>query len=170
MSSLISRVKSAALLHGDFTLRSGKKSNVYLDVRKVYGDPALLNDLVDNLYSAMNGKEATCVAAYGFGGQPLASVMSSRHGLKLVAIRENVKDHGTGQQIEGYIPNSSDRVIIPDDVFTTGSSLKEVTSIILPTGAKIIKYGVVVNREQGDPKQLPAPLVWLMTAKQVMES
>ena len=171
MNNLVSRVKATGLLQGDFTLRSGRKAKYYLDVKKSFGDPRLLNDLADSLYELMRELKPTCVVAYGFGGQPIADVMASRHvELKLTRIRDSLKNYGTGRQIEGYEPNSFDRVIIPDDVFTTGSSLKDATKIIQPTGAQIVSYGVIVNREEGDPSSLSAPLVWLMTAREVMKS
>ena len=169
MDNLIDKVRAKVVLHGDFTLRSGRKADTYFDVKRAYEDPDLLNCLVDRLYELMLGEEATCVVGYGVGGEVLADVMSSRHpNLKLTRVRENLKDHGTGKQIEVYEPNQSDRVIIPDDVFTSGSSLKRATEIIKPTGARIIRYGVVVNREEGDPKILSAPLVWLMTARDIL--
>ena len=169
MISLAKRVRDASLLEGEFTLRSGRKSNYYLDIKKSYGDPSLLNDLVDGLHSIMD-PSATCVVGIGFGGIPLASVMSSRHNLKLCNLRDDVKDYGTKKSMEAYEPTSKDRVIVPDDVFTTGSSLKRATEIIKLTDAKIIQYGVLVNREEGDPSELDAPLVWLLTLKQIIDA
>jgi orotate phosphoribosyltransferase len=164
MDDFVSRVREKSLLRGDFTLRSEKKSDVYLDVRRAYGDPRLLNEIVDRLIGKMDPhKIATCVVGYGFGGIPLASAMASRHGLNLTNLRDDPKSYGTQKQIEGYEPNSSDRVIIPDDVFTSGSSLITATEIIKPTRAQIISYGVVVNREEGNPSVLDASLFWLMT-------
>lgn len=168
-NDLISRVREVSLLRGDFTLRSGKKSKFYLDVKRAYGDPGLLNSLADALYLDMDcDKKATCVAGYGYGGRPLADVISSRHGLNLIQIRDEPKGHGTQKLIEGYEPDQSDKIIIPDDVFTSGGSLRKATEILLPMGVEIIKYGVVVNREEGHPDTLPAGLVWLMTAKEVI--
>ncbi len=168
MDNLIQRVKEKSLIYRDFTLRSGKKSKYYLDVRRAYSEPDLLNYIVDRLYDLMDGKVATCVVGYGVGGEVLADVMSSRHlNLRLTRVRENKKNHGTGKQIEVYEPTQSDRVIVPDDVFTSGSSLRKATEIIKPTGAQIIRYGVVVNREEGDPNVLSAPLVWLMTKSEM---
>lgn len=164
MDVFTQRFVDISLLRGDFTLRSGRKSKFYLDIRKSYGDPELLNGLADRLWDAFNC-ETDCVVGYGFGGIPLATTISSRHNLRLVNIREDRKDHGTGQQIEGYQPKPGDRVIIPDDVFSTGSSIKRATEIIRQTGAEIVKYGVVVDREEGDPSSLEAPLVHVFTKR-----
>ncbi|MFH1290824.1 MAG: phosphoribosyltransferase family protein [Nanoarchaeota archaeon] len=168
MFDLTSKMREVTLLEGDFTLRSGRKSRYYLDVRRAYRDPELLNQLVDSLYALLDDAEPTCVAGIGLGGQTLAAVMASRHGLRLTQLRDEAKAHGTGNQIEVYKPTPEDRVIVPDDIFTTGSSLLRATEILKPTGAQIVRYGVIANREEGDPSVLPAPLVWLITAKKIM--
>ncbi|MAG38315.1 hypothetical protein CMI45_02935 [Candidatus Pacearchaeota archaeon] len=168
MDKFVSELKDACLLKGEFTLRNGKKSDVYLDIRRAYGYPRMLNMIVDKLNELIDPHtEATCVVGYGFGGMTLANVMASRHGLNLTNIRDEPKTYGTQKQVEGYEPRPSDKIIIPDDVFTSGSSLIRATEVIRPTGAKILRYGVVVNREEGDPNVLDAELVWLMTKSEM---
>lgn len=163
---LLVRLRDVALLRGTFTLRSGKTSNFYLDVRKAYGNSELLNELADRLWEKMNC-DANCVVGYGFGGIPLATTIASRQGLRLTNLRDEPKNHGTQKQVEGYEPCPEDRIIIPDDVFTTGSSLKKAMEIVSPSRAKIIKYGVIVNRQEGDPSILGAPFVYLFTRTEV---
>jgi orotate phosphoribosyltransferase len=97
-------------LKGEFTLRNGKKSDVYLDIRRAYGYPRMLNMIVDKLNELIDPHtEATCVVGYGFGGMTLANVMASRHGLNLTNIRDEPKTYGTQKQVEGYEPRPSDK-------------------------------------------------------------
>ena len=153
------------LKKGNFTLRNGKESNIYLDVKKAYGDSYLLNSLADNLWKIID-KRTTCVAAYGVGGIALATAISSRSNVRLSIIRQEVKNYGTQQKIEGHVPAAEDFVTIVDDVFTTGSSFREASEIIKETKANILGYAVVVNRQEGKEK-LEAPLSFLYRAEEI---
>lgn len=137
-------------------LRSGETSDFYLDVKKAYGYPRAVNAIADGLWKRID-RRATCIATKGYGGLSPASVISSRHDLKLTLARDKPKTHGKGGWIDGYVPNEQDMIALVDDVFTTGSSLKEL--------AKIIGTYVVVKRGQGN---LPFPLTYLLTAEDLL--
>lgn len=153
---------------GQFQLRSGRTSDHYINVREGYGDPVLLKGIAREMLDLID-RRTTCVVGYGFGGIPLATALSLEGGFKLCTVREKPKEHGMGQQIESYTPTADDFLTIPDDVFTSGSSLREATEIVKSTGATIVGYCVVINREQGDPSILGAPFKNLYTGKEVME-
>ena len=167
MSNLLTRLAPAVVQRGDFILRSGKSSKHYLDIRVAYGDHSLMKDLACEMIPHID-KRTTCLVGYGFGGIPLATAISLHGGFKLCLVRDKPKEHGKNQQIEGYTPREEDFLTIPDDVFTTGSSLKEATRIVQSLGAPIVGYTVVVNREEGDVNSLTAPLKFLYTAKQLI--
>lgn len=173
MSSLARRIKEIALLNGHFTLRNGAESDVYLDVKRVYGFPSLLNKIADELWGEFSVncmEDITCVVGSGSGGNPLARVISSRSYVYCSEIRDQPKSYGTKAQIEGYPLSEKDRVIIPDDVFTTGGSLRETTEIVRATGAKVIGYGVVVNRSGEDISEFEGiPIFSLFTAEEIMQ-
>jgi|SRR3989344_7607130 len=117
---------------GNFTLTTGIVSNLYFNMKKAYGSPNILNKLSEELYRLL-GKDITCIGCLsGIGGLPLASVISAKYNLPLTLVRESKKGHGSKNQIEGYIPNKSDRIAIIDDVFTTGFSLMKVINILEP--------------------------------------
>ncbi|MBI3334862.1 hypothetical protein HYZ97_05225 [Candidatus Pacearchaeota archaeon] len=168
MDDLIRRLKEEGILSkGDFALRNGQRSNSYFNIKKAYGNPSLLNELADALYLLMDeNREATCIAGYGIGGSVLATVISSRNHLHLTLLRDSQKEYGTRRQIEGFLPCANDKLLIPDDVFTTGGSLKRATEIIKPTGAKIVSYGVILHRGGEKASHLSAPLFWLMTEEE----
>lgn len=168
MDEFLARLAQVVLKKENFTLRSGRTSSYYIDMKLAYGDSVLMNNLADNIWGLMD-KRATCVAEYGIGGR-IAEVISSRHGLKLAIIRPEEKEHGTKKRIEGYIPTSSDFLVIPDDVFTTGSSLREATKAIEPTGARILEYIVLVDREEGDYSSLKFPLKSVYKVKQIIDA
>ena len=146
--NLIEELKNKNILKfGDFTLRSGVKSNYYCDVKEAIGDPKLLALIVKHLIKFVP-KNATCIAGSGYGGITLSSLVAYKLGLPLVLVRDKIKNHGTKKSIDGYVPNKTDRICIIDDVFKTGGSIAETTSNLLATGAKILKPIVVLNRSK----------------------
>ncbi|MEK7177108.1 MAG: phosphoribosyltransferase family protein [Patescibacteria group bacterium] len=147
-------------------LRSGLQSSFYCDIKKVYGYPRILSELVKEI-SKLIPKDITCIAASGYGGLPLAVATSSALNLKFTAVRDKAKKHGRGGFIDGYVPNKSDKVLIVDDVLTTGSSIKETYSILRKTKAKIICAVVVVKR--GNVK-LPIPYKYVFAIEDLIKN
>src|SRR3989344_7232180 len=110
---------------GKVTLRSGKETDFYIDLKKAYGYPKLLAALVTEMNKLVPQK-ATCIATIGQGGIPLAVLVSQKLNLKLVLVRDKPRKHGTKKTIDGYIPLRKDKVVVVDDVFTTGSSIRDI--------------------------------------------
>ena len=69
--------------------------------------------------------------------------------MNLTLVRDEPKKHGKGGWIDGYVPNEQDKVVLVDDVFTTGGSLRKLIKILEPTKAEIIGVYVVVKRGEG---------------------
>jgi len=129
-------------------LTSGKTSDYYCDIKKSFADPEvsrLISDLIIE-DSLLDG--ATSVAGFGLGGITLATAVSLISGKKLCLVRETQKKYGTEKQIEGYIPNVKDKVVLIDDVLTTGKSLIFAHKILKnKTRCDVISGIVVVKRE-----------------------
>jgi orotate phosphoribosyltransferase len=143
---LIKYLKSKNVLKfGEFTLRSGTKTHYYCDIKEALGDPELLDLLTKGLIKLVP-KNTTCIAGSGYGGITLASLVSYKLKLPLVLVRDKIKNHGTKKLIDGYVPIAKDRVCIVDDVFTTGSSIRETKKKLMKTKTKITKAIVVLNR------------------------
>lgn len=134
-------------------LKHGDESDYYIDVKKAYGEPSILSPLCHILWQQIEEElkeKPTCVAASGYGGLPPAVILSTKHRLRLAMIRDEPKKHGKGGLIDGYVPTEKDRVLIVDDVTTTGGTLVRIDEILKPTGAEIIGYWVFVKRGEGD--------------------
>lgn len=133
------------LTYGDFTLRSGVKTDYYCDIKEALGDPELVTILTDALVKIVP-KGATCIAGSGYGGITLASLVAYKLKLPLSLVRDKIKDHGTKKSIDGYLPTNKDRVCIVDDVYTTGSSIRDTKEKLTPTKVKFSKAIVVLVR------------------------
>ena len=149
---LVRKLLDCGIIHkGKVVLRSGKKADFYIDLKKAYGQPELLAALVAEM-SKLISKKATCIATIGQGGIPLATLVSQKLNLKLVLVRDKPRRHGTKKTVDGYIPSQKDKVVIVDDVFTTGSSVRDIIKRLKLTKCKIISAVVAVRR--GESKNL----------------
>lgn len=140
-------IQKNVLKYGDFKLRSGIKSSYYCDIKEAIGDPHILKEIVKEMIKVVP-KDATCIAASGYGGITITSLVAYKLNLPITLVRDKVKDHGTRKIIDGYMPNKNDVVCIVDDVFTTGSSVSDTKKKLLNTKAKFSKAVVVLNRSR----------------------
>ncbi len=146
---LLEKLISIGIIHKQpVVLRSGKVAEFYCDIKKAFGESEILNGLADEIGKLLP-KNTTVIAVSGYGGLPLGAVICSRHNKKLCAVRSKEKDHGKGGLIDGYVPNKKDKVVIVDDVLTSGSSVREVIESLKSIGIKAERAVVVVKR--GDP-------------------
>jgi len=144
---LIQRIRDAALLHGEFTLRSGRQSNFYLDKYRFETQPDILQALAERLAERI-GDDVDRLAGAELGGIPLVSVTAVATGKPAVFIRNQKKDYGTAQQIEGTL-EKGDRVVILEDIATTGGQVLEAAQQLTELGAKVVAIVAVIDREEG---------------------
>jgi orotate phosphoribosyltransferase len=145
-------------------LASGKRSDFYIDIKKAYGYPDALNAIADELWERIN-KNVTCIATAGYGGLSPATVISSKHNLNLILVRNEPKKHGKLGWIDGYVPNEGDKIAIVDDVFTTGGSIIKLIKLLEDTKAELIGAYVVAKRGDGT---LPIPLDYLLNVEDLL--
>ncbi|MEX0934169.1 MAG: phosphoribosyltransferase family protein [Candidatus Saccharimonadales bacterium] len=153
------------VIHKSVELRSGEKSDHYIDIKKSYGNPKAIEAITDELAAKID-ENTTCIAGMGHGGLPLAVAVSMKTGLPLAMVRDSERSHGLGGMIDGYIPGAEDKVSIVDDVFTTGSSLRATMVAIEEFGANVLGCYVVVKRGDGE---LSVPLTYLLESKDLIE-
>jgi orotate phosphoribosyltransferase len=146
-AELIQRIKDAALLRGEFTLRSGRKSNYYLDKYLFETQPDILAEL-GRRFAARVTPEVTRLAGAELGGIPLVAAASLASGLPSVLVRNQKKDYGTARQIEGRL-DAGDHVMIVEDIATTGGQVLEAARTLQERGAKISTIVAVIDRQEG---------------------
>lgn len=144
---LIKRIKETAYLEGDFTLRSGKKSRYYLDKYLFETRPDILEALGEE-FSKYVTDDVTLIAGAELGGVALASATSMQADRPWVIIRNSKKGYGTGKLVEGKL-DAKDKVLLVEDIATTGGQVLEAANIITTTGAKVKKIVCVIDRKEG---------------------
>jgi orotate phosphoribosyltransferase len=144
---LARRIASVALLRGEFTLRSGRKSSYYLDKYLFSTQPDILAQL-GRMFAERLPDGTTRLAGAELGGIPLVTAASIASGLPSVFIRNQKKDYGTAKQLEGVI-GPADRVVIVEDVATTGGQVLEAAGVIAATGASVVKIIATIDRLEG---------------------
>jgi orotate phosphoribosyltransferase len=144
---LINIIKSEALQLGEFTLTSGKKSNFYLDIKKAITKPQNLS-LIARLINLRHVGGVDLIAGPELGAIPIVTSVALRSGLPYAMIRKGERAHGTGKAIEGKM-GTGDRVLLIDDVATSGGSLLKSIEAIEETGAKVTLVTCVVDRMEG---------------------
>ncbi len=148
--SLAEAIRDAALLEGDFLLRSGKRSSYYLDKYRFGTRPDLLSALGDAIAAAVREHEPDAVrlAAPELGAVPLAAAASLRTGLPFVIVRKEAKGYGTSNRIEGAF-EPGECVCLVEDIVTSGGAAIAAVEALREAGMRVSNAICVVDREEG---------------------
>ena len=159
-----------AIEFGEFTLRSGKRSDYYVDLKKATCDPAALEMMADAVVRRIP-ENTDRIAGLKLGSVPIAAVASVKSGIPMVIVRKEKKDYGTGKRIEGQL-RERERVLIIEDTTTTGGQMVKAVKAIRDARAVVEKAVVVVNRDEGADETLKAwdvELISVLRAKDILE-
>jgi orotate phosphoribosyltransferase len=146
-STLAARVKDVALLEGDFTLRSGKKSKYYFDKYLFETQPDILEAMGREI-AARCPAGTQRIAGPELGAVALAAAGSLAAKIPFFIVRNAKKDYGTAKTIEGKL-EPGDRVVLVEDIITTGGQVIEAIKNISDAGACVIKVIVALDRQEG---------------------
>jgi orotate phosphoribosyltransferase len=160
---LANLLRAKSLVRGEITLSSGQKSNYYLDCKLTTLDPegALLTgycvlELLDEMQL-----QPDAIGGLSMGADPVVSaaiVVSQieRRPLPGFLVRKEAKRHGRQKQIEGFEKPAGKKVVIVDEVCTTGGSTQEAIDAAEREGCQVIAVISLVDREEGGSEKLRA--------------
>ena len=144
---LARRIAETAVLRGTFTLRSGRTSSYYIDKYLFLTQPEILTE-VGAMIARRLPPETTRLAGAELGGVPLVTAASLASGLPSAYVRSRRKDYGTAKQLEGRL-EPGDKVVLVEDVVTTGGQTIEAAKVIRDAGADILGVIAIVDRQEG---------------------
>lgn len=150
---ILSLYEIGAIKFGDFTLKSGNKSTIYLDLRQIISYPEVLRAVGETIWQQVNGYPVDMICGVPYTALPIATCIALKQDLPMVMRRKEPKDYGTKQRIEGAFKTGQQCLII-EDVITTGSSILETAEDIEVAGLKVKHVGVLIDREQGGKENL----------------
>ncbi len=156
---LFGLLQKQALKRGNFVLSSGKTSNYYLDGRSITLSSEGAYLVAGIILESIKKDNIDAIGGPTLGADPIAGALAclshiQKIPLKTFIVRKQVKEHGTQQQIEGPALKKQDRVILVDDVATTGKALIEAKLALEAIGVKVIKAIVIVDRNEGAGENL----------------
>lgn len=161
-------VRCGAVKFGDFTLTSGRKSRYYVDVKQAATLPAVLRQIARELAGRVGGAEM--LAGVELGAVPVLVATALETDLPYAIIRKGERAHGTGRSLEGP-PVRGKKVIVIEDVTTTGGSVRHAVELLREEGANVDRVETVVDRAEGATealREVGARLGALVTARDLL--
>lgn len=179
---LIALLADRSAKRGDFVLASGRRSTLYVDCRltTMHPEGQLLIGRVALAALRESGWPVDAVGGLTLGADPIsyaiahASALAAERGegemVRSFTVRKEAKQHGTGKLIEGaFLPG--DRVVVVEDVITTGGSALKAVQAIRAGGGDVLGVLALVDRQEGGREALEAAglaVISLVTAAQLM--
>lgn len=138
-----------AVKRGEFVLKSGRRSNWFIDAKQTVCRPEAMLLVADGILSLIPD-DATAIGGLTMGADPVAFVtagVAASRGrmLKAFSVRKEEKDHGAGGRIAGAL-DPGDRAVITEDAVTRGTSLLEAARVVREAGATPVLLVAVVDR------------------------
>jgi orotate phosphoribosyltransferase len=176
--SLKDLLRRKSVLRGDFTLSSGRKSNYYIDCKRTTLDPegAVLtgHTILEMLDS--HGIKANAIGGMTIGADPIVTAVAAvsyldEKPLRGFLVRKEAKPHGLRKRIEGVEANEVSKVVIVDEVCTTGESTLEAIRAAEGAGMQVTAVVSLVDREEGGSELLRRKYYYLpvFTAKELLD-
>lgn len=147
--------ESGALLFGEFTLSSGKKSDYYFDSKRLTMEPAGAYFVARQLVDRLDREGIEYVGGVAYGAIPIVSHIVMLTGLRganpirAFYHRKDSKEHGTGAAVEGQLPPRGEPVAIVEDVVTSGASLLQSIRYAEESGYSVTHAITLVDRNEG---------------------
>ena len=152
---LAAAIRRHAYLEGDFVLRSGKRSQYYLDKYRFETRPELLRELGELIADVVgeHAPDAARLAGPELGAVVLAAAGSLASGLPFLLVRKEAKGYGTARRVEGEF-EAGEEVCVVEDVVTSGGALISSVEALREVGLVCRTAVCVVDREEGGVDEL----------------
>jgi orotate phosphoribosyltransferase len=157
---LAALIREQALEFGNFTLASGKQASFYLDCRRVTLDSAGARLIGEGMLELLADDWPDAVGGMAIGADPITAAILTvadlnHRSLRGFIVRKEAKEHGKGRMVEGPV-REGDRVVIVEDVVTTGGSSLRAIEHCEAAGLKVAGVLAIIDRLEGGAEAFAA--------------
>jgi len=138
---------------GEFKLKSGLLSPIYIDVREIISYPDIMKAVAELIWDKIKSSNFQVICGVPYTALPIATVLSVTYNIPMVMRRKEIKEYGTKKAIEGKI-NPGEKCLVVEDLITSGQSVFETIEPLEKAGLKITDIAVLLDREQGGKKHI----------------
>jgi uridine monophosphate synthetase len=161
-----------AVKFGDFTLASGAKSSVYIDLRLLVSRPRLLAEAAAAYAAILAQLPCDRIAGVPYAALPIGTAVALAADVPLIYPRKEAKAHGLGKNIEG-LWEPGERVVVIEDLITSGGSTIQTAQQLREAGLVVEHVIVLIDRQQGGVEKLAAAGITahsVLTMSQVLDA
>lgn len=155
-------IKTNALLNGHFQLSSGLHSNRYVQCARFFQYPEFARLAADQLAALYEKEDVDVVVGGAFGGITISYELARSIGVRGIFAE---RLDGKFALRRGFEIRPGERVIIAEDVITTGKSIREVIDLVREHQGKLVGIASLIDRNMTEPEDIDARIEWLVSVE-----